>query len=154
MISPDLHDPRVRIVLLIVAAAAIVALLIPLLSGGDGPPSESERVGGIVSEFVLAGNERDFATVCSLLSDEARGEIERFAERLALRGEDACERALTAQAGETIGNQTVEVFEVRIVGDRAAVDVATEDPESGRSERTLQLVKDKASGEWKVAKFG
>jgi len=149
----DSWEPKARLGLLVAVSAVLAAAAISLLASGEDPPTESERISVIVRDFVTAGNERDFTVVCNLLSEKARDEVERFASALALSGDDACAKALQARAAETIGDQSVEVLEVRIVADRAAVDVATEDPEEGRAERTLELVRDDA-GEWKVSSFG
>jgi ketosteroid isomerase-like protein len=138
------------------AARQRIALLLSGLAvlSGCGGESEEDRVSGVVESFVTAGNERDFDTVCGLLTEDARAQIDKVGKTLGLSGEDACTRTLLARAGDEAGNASVEVDEVRISNDSAQADVTVDDPDSEKpTQQTIELARD-TEGDWRVASFG
>lgn len=126
-------------------AALAVAALLAGCGGGSGDP-DKERVRAVVTAFVNSANERDFGAVCSLLTQEAR----KAEVGVAKAGK--CAEALAGTAGlEEPGDVEVDVRDVRISGDRAAVEVRVRNPDEETTEQSLQLVR--AEDGWLISEI-
>ncbi len=124
-----------RLCLLALAAAVVLAGC-----GGIGASSDEDKVKDVVNEFVDAGNARDFAKVCGLLTLQTR----------AVYGGKQCATNFKSRARGTKKGQTeIEIVDVSISGTQARVDAKLKSGDNQPSEQ--QLLLQKQNGEWRVA---
>ena len=129
------------------ALAVLTALLLGFVlgaCGGGDDGNEGDAVREAVTRFVEAGNREDFAAVCDLLAQsEARS--------IAREGGGGCAKVLEQLSSGPAQTQ-LRIDQVRVSGERAAVD-ATFIREGGtRVPQTLRLLKE--DGDWKIATVG
>ena len=126
---------------------AIVGGAVTLLAiAGCGPfggGSSEEEVRAAVTEFIEAGQARDYEAVCELLSEDQVAALDQ-------RG--GCQAVLAQQANPLAEDVELRIEEVRIEGDRANVDVTFSRPGAGSEAASLLLVEE--GGEWKVGSAG
>lgn len=146
---------RRRIAALLLVAGAIAAALALTDAGPfSDPPSAEERAGEAVEDFFAAGREEDFDAVCRSLTRDARGVVEILGARIATeKGLHGCAEILAVESGEELAGTEATVSDVRISGNRAAVDVELTAEGAKRPQpRTFELVL--VNGRWKVNDFG
>ncbi len=150
MQAPPLDTPARRIgaAVLVVAGAAVVVLAVLTIAGsgplaGEDTPTTEEAVTETVERFLGSLADQDYAAACELLTEEVRAQ---------LRGGE-CAQVLAAVLGATtVGAPDVELTDIRISGNQAAVD-ALVTGESGESrESSLELLED--NGQWLISSFG
>jgi ketosteroid isomerase-like protein len=119
----------------------LLAAAVLVLAGcsGVGGKSEEDKVKDVVNQFVAAGNARDFAKVCDLLTEQMR----------AVQGGKQCEANFKTRAGGAKSHTQIEITDVRISGTQAAVDAKLRNGKNPASEQ--QLLLQKQHGEWRVA---
>jgi ketosteroid isomerase-like protein len=125
--------------------ASWAAIAIALAFAGCGNPvsgkSEEDKIKDVVTDFVDAGNERDFATVCELLTYQRR----------TLQGGKECAKNFEEQAkGSKRTTTSVKIVAVRVSGTQAAVDAKLRSGDKGPFS-TQQLLLQKQKGEWRIA---
>lgn len=119
-------------------AVALIALLaIP----GCGPLGESDEdnAAEVLTDFVDARNQGDFATVCELFSSEVRARFNRAGVN--------CEQTLRRQFGGGT-TTTIRIEAVRVKGDVATVDATVSQVGGAGRAQAYRVVKE--DGDWKV----
>jgi hypothetical protein len=133
--SPGDPQKRRRLALLAVAAIALGAYLVV---GGGG--SDTDEVRDAAESFIEAANDKDFGTVCDLLSDDYRVQLD------ALGGK--CERFLASQADGESSESSTEIDQVRVREERATVDLIVSRPGASPSDQQLRM--EKTGDGWRI----
>lgn len=150
---PILDTPgrRLGAVAVVVAAAAALVLLVLTIAGagplaGDDAPTAEQAVSSTVEDFLGSIASGDYAAACELMSDAVRDEV-----RAGFEGAE-CAEGLEIAAAAGSGSPNVQITDVRISGNQAAVEaIITSD--TGESEpRYLELLED--DGRWLISSFG
>ena len=146
--------------LLLIVVAAIAALAIADRGPFSNPPTEEQRAQAAVEGFFAAAQDKDFQAMCDLLTLATRVRVMQRTATLLQNAEDvgrcsdalaAQERLLTEKVGETLSETHItEVKDSRVSGNRAAVDVELQFPQTKRPvPRTFQL--ELAGDDWKIS---
>ncbi len=137
---------------LLVLGIAIGALAIADLGPFEDPPTEEERVAGVVDRFFGAASDGDSATFCGLLTTDAREALQvETAQRLHSDEVPKCERILDA-LGAVFAGSEVSVHYVSVSGNRARVEARYRLRGSGAEPRTVLLLEE--GGEWRISDPG
>lgn len=123
---------------------AIVVVVVLLVTGGGGGGDSTPRSAAraTVEEFVDDLGQKRFSDACGLLTDELRRQL----------GGNRCGEALTALAGEAGTPPTVEITDVRVAGNKAAIDAAIDTGSAVPAEHTLGLLEQ--AGVWRISSLG
>lgn len=122
------------------ACAALAAIAVAAGCGGDEAPGP-DKAREAVTTFIEAGNERDAATLCSLVTSDQ-------AEAFGRSGGGDCESGMAALLEEADPPRIEVIIEdVRVRGDRATVDATLTQGGDTRAS-SLSLVQE--DGEWKL----
>jgi hypothetical protein len=134
----------------VVAAGVALVLLILTIAGsgplaGDDPVTAEESVSATVEEFLGAIAGGDYAAACELMTEGVREEV-----RAGFEGAE-CAEGLEIVAAAASGTPDVQITDVRISGNQAAVEAII--TVAGESEdRYLELLED--GGQWQISSFG
>ena len=145
----------------IAAAILIVGIVLAVLAITDtaffeDPPTESEKVSGVVSGFFDSAAEADFEEACGLLTKQAQDVMRQAAAR-ALEATDQklrCDAILETVLGQSFAKVTVRVRSVSISGNRARAEAALKSEGEPSSFRTILLEEDEDGSGWLISDFG
>jgi hypothetical protein len=147
---------RRRIAAVLLVLGGIVAVLaIADVGPFENPPTEQEKAQAAVERFFGEAREKRFRAACSELSPERLALIEQAGARIASeKGLEGCSQIFAAVIGDQLAKlKILEVADVRISGNRAAVDLKLHIPgEKHPDERTIDLVLIK--DEWRINDLG
>src|SRR5262245_51122244 len=117
-----------------------VGLVVIALAGCGGGDSDSPESGAqtAVEDFVEALANKDFSLACGHFTPELKDQL----------GGDRCGAALTALAAEGTLTPDVEITDVRVAGNKAAVDATISSGQGPPAEHTLQLLE--SGGVWRI----
>jgi hypothetical protein len=139
---------------LLVLAIAVAVLAITDTWPFDDPPTEEERIAGVVDDFYAAAAAGDFGVYCSLLTPSARERVRANAARLIEEaGQLKCDQIL-AVAKDQFKGVSVRIREVSVSGPQARVEANVKFPEQAGVEPRTMLLEQDAAGEWRVSDPG
>jgi hypothetical protein len=143
---PALDTPARRAGAAAVCVIAIAAIVLGVVAitggGGDGSDTPEAQVQATVDDFVNALGDQSFDTACGLLTADLRAQL----------GGVQCEQALVALAGQGATPPTVQITDVRIAGNKAAVDAQISSDSGSPVQHSLQLLEE--DGQWRISSFG
>ena len=135
-------DPvtRRRIAAVLLALGAVVATLaIANVGPFSNPPTEADRAQAALEDFFAAARKRDFTAACKLLTPPERSQIEIRAAALA-GNRTGCAEVLDSPLGTVLAKTAVDIQDVRVSGDLAAIDAKLHTPGVKRVQyRTYKL---------------
>jgi hypothetical protein len=147
---------RRRIAAVLLFLGGIVAVLaIADVGPFSNPPTEEEKAQTAVERFFADAKDKKFRAACAELSPERLALIEQAGARLASqKGLEGCSQIFAAVIGDQLAKlKILEVTDVRISGNRAAVDLKLHIPgEKHPDERSIALVLIK--DEWRINDLG
>ena len=120
----------------LLAIAAVVAGVLVITGGGGSDDTPEAAVRGTVEDFVGALADQDYGAACGLLTEELRTQL----------GGAQCEQALVALAGQGATPPTVEITEVRVAGNKAAVDATISSGSAAPAQHSLGSRRGRANG--------
>ncbi len=134
---------------LLVVGAVVVALAIANVGPFSDPPTEADRARTALEDFFTAAHHKDYKTVCRFLTAPERSQIEIRAAQLA-GNSTGCANVLDSPLGLVLARTEVEVTDVRVSGDLAAVDAKLRAPGVKRAQfRTYKL--QEIGGKWRIS---
>jgi ketosteroid isomerase-like protein len=145
-------DPvtRRRIAALVLVVAAIVgAMALADLGPFSNPPTEADRARGALDDFFAATRRKDFKAACALMTANERSQVEIRAAALA-GNRTGCANVLDSALGLALARTRVEVVDVRVSGNLAAIDAKLHAPGTRRAQfRTYKL--EEIGGRWRIS---
>jgi hypothetical protein len=108
--------------------------------GGNDSSTPESQAQATVEQFVGALSSQDATTACGLLTAQLQAQL----------GGAQCEQALGALAGQATAPD-VRVTDVRIAGNKAAVDTEKTADTGPASTQTWDLLEE--SGQWRISNF-
>lgn len=134
---------------LLVAGAIVAALAIANVGPFSNPPTEADRARAALEDFFSAAQRKDFKDACGLLTAQERAKIETGAAAVAGKATD-CPAVLDSPLGVALARTRVEIQDVRVSGDLAAIDAKLKTPASHRPQfRTYKL--QELGGDWLIS---
>ncbi len=139
---------RIATVLLVVGAA-VVALAIANVGPFSDPPTEADRAQAALEDFFAAAHRKDYKAVCRLLTAPERSQVEIRAAALA-GNSTGCANVLDSPLGLVLAKTEVEITDVRVSGNLAAIDANLHAPGVKRTQyRTYKL--QEIGGTWRIS---
>lgn len=131
---------RRRIAVMIIALGAVVGVMAIANAGPfSDPPTEADRAEAALEDFFAAARDKDFQAACVLLTPTERRQVEIRAAALA-GNKTGCANVLNSPLGLALAQTRVDVRDVRVSGDLAAVDAELRPPGVKRAQyRTYKL---------------
>lgn len=131
---------RRRIAVMIIALGAVVGVMAIANAGPfSDPPTEADRAEAALEDFFAAARDKDFQAACVLLTPTERRQVEIRAAALA-GNKTGCANVLDSPLGLALAQTRVDVRDVRVSGDLAAVDAELRPPGVKRAQyRTYKL---------------
>jgi hypothetical protein len=139
-----------RIVAVIIVLAAVFGILLVADVGPFADETEEDRVRDAVEEFIAARDDREFETVCDLLTVPLKREVQATSGAQPGTKPPSCAKVLQAQAEagpKQRGGEGGEVVDVSVSGNRARASV--ERSEGISQSIALELVEER----WLVSSF-
>jgi ketosteroid isomerase-like protein len=134
---------------LLVLGAVVAALAIANVGPFSNPPTEADRAQAALEDFFAAARAKDYRGVCKLMTAAERGQIEIKATAI-VGTHTGCANVLNSALGLALAKTKVEVQDVRVSGDLAAVDAKLRTPGAARAQyRTYKL--QEFGGQWKIS---
>jgi ketosteroid isomerase-like protein len=134
---------------LLVAGAVVAALAIANVGPFSNPPTEADRARAALEGFFTAARKRDFTRVCRILTPPERSQVEIRAAALA-GNRTGCASVLDSPLGTALAKTKVEITDVRVSGDLAAIDAKLRTQGVKRAQyRTYKL--QELGGEWRIS---
>jgi hypothetical protein len=145
-------DPVIRrriAAVVLVIAAAVGALAIANAGPFSDPPTDADRARAALEDFFAAARRRDYGAACAVLTGSERSQIEIRAAALA-GNRIGCSNVLDSPLGTELGRMRVEIEDVRVSGNLAAVDARLRAPGAKRPEyRTYKL--EELGRRWRIS---
>jgi len=144
----EIRNRRITAVVLVVAAA--VGIVAAADVGPFADETEEDRVRATVERFIAARDERDFETVCGLLTATLKREVQATSGAEPGAEPPSCVEVLQAQAASGSGSDddtAPEITDVSVSGNRSRASL--ERAEGISRSITLEQV----GGEWQVSTF-
>jgi len=134
---------------LLVLGALVVAAAIANVGPFSNPPTEADRAQAALENFFAAARAKDFATACGLLTSSERSQLENRAAELAAK-HIGCTKVLDSPLGEVLARTKVEIQDVRVSGNLAAIDTKLRAPGVARAHfRTYKL--EETGDVWRIS---
>ena len=134
---------------LLVAGAVVAALAIANVGPFSNPPTEADRAQAALESFFAAAKKGDFAAACRLLTAPERSQVEIRAAALA-GNRTGCSHVLDSPLGTALGKTKVQITDVRVSGNLAAIDTKQRSPGVKRAQyRTYKL--EETGTRWQIS---
>jgi hypothetical protein len=121
---------RIAVVVLVLAAA-VGALAIANVGPFSDPPSDADRARPALQGLFAAAKRHDFRAACAVLTRPERSQVEIRAAALA-GNRVGRSHVLDSPLGAALGRTRIEVEEVRVSGNLAAIDAKLRAPGAKR----------------------
>lgn len=145
-------DPVIRrriAAVLLVLGAAIAALAIANVGPFSNPPTDADRARAALESFFAAAKRNDFRQACAILTAPERSQIEIRAAALA-GNRTGCSAVLDSPLGTALGRTSLEIEDVRVSGNLAAIDARLRAPgEKSPQFRTYKL--EELGRRWRIS---
>ena len=103
------------------------------------PPAEADRARAALEDFFGAAKRRDFRAACAILTAPERSQIEIRGAALA-GNRTGCSGVLDSPLGSALGRTRIEIDDVRVSGNLAAIEARLQTPGARRPQfRTYRL---------------
>jgi hypothetical protein len=134
---------------LLVLGAIVAALAIANVGPFSDPPTEADRAQAALEDFFAAAAKKDYAAACRLLTSAERRQVEIRAATLA-GNRTGCASVLDSPLGLVLAKTRIEIKDVRVSGDLAAIDARLHAPGVKRAQyRTYKL--QELGGKWRIS---
>ena len=135
--------------MLLALGAVVVALAIANVGPFSNPPTEADRARAALEDFFAAARKKDFGQVCKILTPPERSQVEIRAAAVA-GNRTGCAHVLDSPLGTALAKTTVDITDVRVSGDLAAIDAKLHAPGLKRAQyRTYKL--QELAGRWRIS---
>jgi hypothetical protein len=144
----EIRNRRITAVVLVVAAA--VGIVAAADVGPFADETEEDRVRATVERFIAARDERDFGTVCGMLTATLKREVQATSGAEPGAEPPSCVEVLQSQAAsgsEREDGAAAEIVDVSVSGNRSRASL--ERAEGISRSITLEMV----AGDWLVSTF-
>jgi hypothetical protein len=134
---------------LLVLGAIVAALAIANVGPFSNPPTEADRAQAALEDFFAATAKKDYAAACRLLTSAERRQVEIHAATLA-GNRTGCANVLDSPLGLVLAKTRIEIKDVRVSGNLAAIDARLHAPGVKRAQyRTYKL--QELGGTWRIS---
>jgi hypothetical protein len=123
-------DPVIRrriAAVVLVVGAVVAALAVTNVGPFANPPTEADRARAALEDFFAATKRKDFKEACAILTPNERSQIEIRAAAVA-GNRTGCSRVLDSPLGLALARTRIEVQDVRVSGNLAAIDAQLRSP--------------------------
>ena len=145
-------DPVIRrriAAVVLVVGLMVAALAVANVGPFSNPPTAADRARAALEDFFAAAKHKDFKAVCSILTAPERSQIEIRAAALA-GNRTGCSRVLDSPLGAALAHTKVEIEDVRVSGNLAAIDAKLRTPRAKRPQyRTYKL--EELGARWRIS---
>jgi ketosteroid isomerase-like protein len=136
---------------LLALGAVVAALAIANVGPFSNPPTEADRARAALEEFFAAAQRKDYKAVCKLLTGPERTQVEIRAAAIA-GNSTGCAAVLDSPLGLALARTKVQIDDVRVSGNLAAIDAKLRTPGAGRPQfRTYKL--QELGGTWRISEI-
>ena len=143
------HQRRRIAVVILVLGVVVAAMAIANVGPFEEGPTEADRAQAALEDFFAAARKKDFQAACVLLTPTERRQVEIRAAALA-GNRTGCSHVLDSPLGLALAKTRVEVRDVRVSGDLAAIDAKLHSPGVHRAQyRTYKL--QLSGGVWRIS---
>lgn len=135
-------DPVVRrriAAAVLIVGAVVAGMAIANVGPFSNPPTDADRARAALESFFANARRKDYGAVCKTLTSSERSQIEIRAAALA-GNRTGCSKVLQSPLGVALGRVRLEIEDVRVSGNLAAIDARLRTPGAkGPEFRTYKL---------------